>query len=543
MPQILSSSSFNSASLSAPDTYIVNSPPPPLPSGVQTNVGAVIGTGSWGPLNVPVLMSSQAQGSQAFGLLSSASVKGGPSGGADPHDLCWALTNAFNQSQGANAPIGIWGVRVSDATDAAASIILDDITSPTPVSGGTLTALYTGTMGNSIKVAIAAGGAANTATVTLMGFANGYTEVFPNLPTATGAFWAALSAALVNGISGVRGPSQLARFTIATSTAAPALGVFTLMGGLDGRSAVTTAELTGSDISFPYTGAYALQGLTPAPSEFWIAGLTDNTVYAGMQAFADSIGAQFSFAFPTGTSSSTAVTDLQGYGVADYEVNAFKDWLYIFDPVNNVVRLTDPIAVGVGRLLTLSPEESPLNKPVYGVIGTERFNPSTGVNQPYSDIEVGQLNSAGIMFITNPCPGGAYFGFRTGVNTAMQTNQTEGPVEFARMTNFESYTIAKMSGPFVGQLQSQNSGDKFRAAVRTTFNSEFQQQMEQGMIDGYNVQCDLGNNSAASIAAHICYVYVTLTYLSSVWYFVAQLTGGTTVVTSGSTLTSALQGA
>jgi hypothetical protein len=92
-------------------------------------------------------------------------------------------------------------------------------------------------------------------------------------------------------------------------------------------------------------------------------------------------------------------------------------------------------------------------------------------------------------------------------------------------------------------LQSQNSGDKFRAAVRTTFNSEFQQQMEQGMIDGYNVQCDLGNNSAASIAAHICYVYVTLTYLSSVWYFVAQLTGGTTVVTSGSTLTSALQGA
>ncbi len=542
MPQILSSSSFNSASLSAPDVYVVNSPPPPLPSGVQTNIGGVIGTGSWGPLNVPVLMGSQMQATQSFGLLSSASVKGGPSGGVDPYDLCWALTNAFNQSQGSNAPIGIWGVRVSDGTDVAASVTLNDTTTPTPASGGTLKALYSGTMGNLVKISIAAGGAANTATVTLMGFANGYVEVFPNLPTSTGAFWAALSAALVNGISGVRGPSQLARFTVASSTHPPALGVFALAGGLDGRSAVTSAELLGSDASAPYTGAYALQGLTPAPSEFWVAGLTDNTVYAALQTFADSIGAQFSFVFPTGTDSSTAVTDLQGYGVADYQVNALKDWLYVFDSVNNQVRLTDPIAIAVGRILTLSPEESPLNKPVYGVIGTERFNPSSGVNQPYSDIEVGQLNSAGIMFITNPCPGGSYFGFRTGVNTAMQTNQTEGPVEFARMTNFESYTIAKMSGPYVGQLQSQNPGDKFRASVRTTFNSEFQQQVEQGMIDGYNVQCDLGNNSAASIAAHICYVYITLTYLSSVWYFVAQLTGGTTVVTSGSTLTSALQG-
>lgn len=540
MTTILSASSFNAASLSAPGAYVVVSPPPALPAGTQTNIGAVVGTASWGPLNTPVLLSGQAQASQAFGLLSSASVTGGPSGGVDPHDLAWDLTLAFNQAAGARAPIGIWGVRVSDGTDTKATYTLLDTATPTPANGGALTALYSGTMGNKIKVVLAAGGAASSTTVSLMGFANGYTEVFPNLPNT--GFWAALKSALANGISGVRGPSQLCSFTPAASSLPPALGTFTLATGTDGRSAVTTAELTGSSASYPYTGAYSLQGLPFPPTEFWIAGLTDNTAFANMQAFADSIGAQFSFAFPTGTASATAVTDLQGYGVADYQVNAFKDWLYIFDSINNQVRLTNPVAVGVGRILTLSPEESPLNKPVYGVIGTERFNPSTGVNQPYGNVELGLLNTAGIMFITNPCPGGAYFGFGTGVNTAMQTNVTEGPVEFARMTNFEASTIGQMSGPFVGQLQSQSPDDPFRQAVRTAFNSEFQQQVEQGMIDAYSVQCDTGNNSQASIAAHICYVYVKLTYLSSVWYFVAQLTGGTTVVTSGSTLNAALQG-
>jgi uncharacterized protein len=529
VPEIISASGFNPASLTAPDAYIVISPPPALPSTVATNVGGVVGTASWGPKNQPILLSSQQAATSAFGPIVAASL-------TDIHDLASDLTWAFNQAQGSGVQIGLWAVRVTDGTDLQATVILKDTIA---ANGGTLTALYSGIMGNQVQVYLAAGGAPSTTSVTLLGFANGYSEVYPNLPNAS--FWTALQSALANGVSGVRGPSQLATFTPASSSNPPAVGTFSLSGGSDGRTSVTTANLTGSNASIPYTGAYGFQGLSPAVSEFWIAGLADNTAYASMRALADGIGSGFSFAFPTGTGSTAAVTALQGYGIADYNVMAVKDWLYVFDSVNNVTRLVNPVAVAVGRILTLSPEESPLNEPVYGVIGSERNNPLTGVNTPYADPEVGLLNSAGILFMTNPSLGGAYWGFRDGVNTAAQSSQVESPVEFGRMTNYLAAVIAATSGQFAGQNQSQQTNDPLREEVTNTFNSLFQSLVTADVIDDYSVQCNAQNNQPATVAAHQMFAYFAIRYLSSVWYFVAMLTGGTTVVTSGSTISSALQ--
>lgn len=625
MAQIISSANFNPAALQAPGVYIVLSPPPASSTGILTDIGGVIGTASWGPVNTPVLMGSQQDATTAFGSVTAAAL-------TDMHDLATDLTLAFMQAAN-GALFEAWGVRVTDGSDVKASVVLDDNTTPTPVAGGTLQALYSGTQGDAITAIISAGTLTNTATVKLIGFANGYSEVFPNLPTGSGAFWAALASALANGISGLRGPSQLARFgqltqvtnendgayqsgvtsvtgTLAhppipgtvtitlgtitatdtggtgvlsgtgvatgstinydtgaftvnlsaatsaagtaegtykwlnqagtsTSTNPPALASYTLSGGTDGRANVTTADLTGSAASYPYTGAYALVAANPPVNGFWIAGLSDSTAYANMQALADEMGAFFMLTFPTGTSSTAAVAALQGYGVSDYNVLAVKDWLYFFDSVNNQVRLVPPLAVAAGRILALSPEQSPLNKPVYGVIGTERMNPLTGVNQPYTLAEIGLLNSSGILLINNPSIGGNYFGFRTGVSTA--ANQTESPVEFGRMTNFLGSLFGQLGGQFVGELQSANPGDPLRASVRAAFNTALQQLKRQGQIAGYNVTCDASNNPQASVAGHKLFVYVSVTYLSSVWYFIAQLTGGTTVVTSASSQNAALQ--
>lgn len=535
MAEILSGNSFSSASLGAPGVFVVIEPPPAIAVGPSTSIGAVVGTASWGPLNTPILLGDLNQANSAYGPVTAAAL-------TDPHDMPTDLKYAFAQGAGAGVAIGLWGVRVSDGTDVAASVALKDTTTPTALTGGNLTALYTGTQGNSIQAVLYAGAATGTVSVKLLGFTGSQVEVFPNLPSVgAGVFWTNLANALANGLSGVRGPSQLARLITPSSTAiAPALGTFTLASGTDGRSTITTAELTGSDSSFPYTGAYALQNLTPPVTEFWIAGLTDNTAYSNMKALADSMPAAFPITFPTGTSTSTCVTDLQGYGLADPNVYALKDWHYVFDDVNNITRLIPPFAVAMGRILTLSPSVSPLNKPVYSIVGTERNNPLTGVNLPYTYAELSQLQAAGIMVISNPCPGGNYFGFETGVNTA--PSAVESPVEWTRTTNYLASLIAATSGQFIGQNQTQQANDPLRASVRSTFNSAIQILVDTGVVDAGTVKCDLSNNSQASIAAHQLYAYFLFTYLSSVWYFVAQVTGGTTVVTSGSTLTSALQG-
>lgn len=537
MGQILSANSFSASSLGAPGTFVVIEAPPPIAVGPATSVGGIVGTAPWGPLNTPVSMGDPNSAATAFGPITSASL-------TDAHDMPTDLTYAFSQAQGSGSSITLWGVRVSDGTDVAASIALDDTTTPTPSVGGTLTALYTGTMGNQIKAALYAGSLTNTVSVKLQGFTGTQLEVFPNLPSSgAGTFWTALANALSQGISGVRGPSQLARLATPSGTAiAPALGTFTLTGGTDGRTAVTTAELTGQNATFPYTGAYALQNLTPAVTAFWIAGLTDSTGYADMATLANSMPAAFPITFPTGTSTTTAITDLQGYDVTGANVFGLKDWQYVFDSVNNITRLIPPFAVDMGRILTLSPAVSPLNKPVYSVSGTERNNPLTGVNTPYTYAELSQLQAAGIMVVANPSPGGAYFGFQTGVNTLGTSNEVESPVEWTRMTNYLAQFISMNSGRFVGQNQTSAPDDPLRASVRATFNSAIQQLVDAKMIQAGSIQCNSLNNPQASVAAHKMFAYFLFTYLSSVWYFVAQVTGGTTVVTSGSTLSQALAG-
>ena len=543
MPVILTSSA-NIATLQAPDAYVQILNPPSYISGVATDVAACVGTASWGPLNTPVLMGTPNDAVRAFGRLSSAAVSGGAAGAADMKDLITDLLLAFTQAQSSQSTLTMWGVRVSDGTDVKATAALKDTV---PVTGATATAIFSGTEGNNITVAFSQGSTATKFNVAVTSFPGGPdAEIYPNVVGgAAGVFFANLTSAINNGISGIRGPSQLIRLTAPSGTAVnpPVTGAnqtITLAAGTDGRSTATLANQIGSDVAVPKTGLYALRNLSPKPAVAWLVGAVDNTTAtAGVLAsFGDSEGVITLYSNPTGITSVTATTNKQTWAQDTYNFIALKDHLFYFDPVNALVRLLPPYAVAGGRLCTLSPEISPLNKQVYGIIGTERNDPSSGTQQ-YSAAEIGLLNANGIMFITNPIPAGNVFGVRTGVN--ISSDAVKSPVEYGRMTNFLAGSYAGFIGKFVGQNQTSAKNDPLRNQVLTLFNQFHQDLVALAKIDSYQVICDLSNNTTSSIAKHFLFVNVKVKYLASVWYFIAQLQGGTTVVTQGSSPGQALQ--
>lgn len=408
----------------------------------------------------------------------------------------------------------------------------------TITAGIVLAAQCTGILGNSISVTLSAGSATNTYTATVTPFA-GVSEVYPNLP-ATG-FWSALQNAINKGLSNVRGPSLfITALNAIPAVGNPTIGSFALAGGTDGRAGVVTGTLLGSDTAQPRTGLYALRQLQPAVGIIWIVGSTDTALVPSIVSFNQSEGCSAYFPFPTGTSTATAVAAVSTIGVHDPSLAYVKDSIYFFDPINNLTRLVLPTAIIAGTTAALSPEQSPGNKPVALVIGTERNNPITGT-QPYTPSEIGQLENAGIMFISNPIPAGSQFGIRHGQTTSL--SPATAPFEYWRMTMFIARSFASTMGQFVGKLQSQQIDDPLRQSVRMQLNTFLNTLNGLGMIDGYLVTCNfsaspsakpgLGMNTPASVAQHYLFVLVQVTYLSSVRFFVVSLQGGTTVVTVG----------
>lgn len=637
MPQIVPAGSINLAALTDPDLYLQVQSPPPFLRGVPSDIVGVVGTASWGPVNVPTLMGSGSDAQNVFGPVSSLSL-------LDPFDIATDLYLAFGQAS-SQATLGGWGVRVSDGTDTAAVVSLagaatsasqimtvtgtftvgdtmtltatssalvgspvsvtytvragetattasnglvllvnthpvlnaagvfasniagvinlfqpttltpqitwtrsvggavTEVITPsvgaTTTAGGVATALFTGVLGAQCRIAIAANPSlTGTLNVTVSGF-QGTAELFQNLPQVN--FWRALQSALLSGQSNFRGPSQWLRLpTINAAVGAPTPGSYALVGGTDGRVNVTTSSMLGNQNSNPRTGLWALSNLTPAPAIVWLAGVTDSSACATILAFNLANGTSSLFPFPTGTSTTSATSAIAANGVSDPSFIYVKDSVFWQDSVNNLRRLSLPTPVIGGFWATLAPQNSPLNKQVQLVIGTERNDPVAGTNA-YSPTEIGALNIAGIIIVSNPCPGGSYFGIRTAASTSPQP--ATAPVEYWRLTMFIARTLAGAGGlgQYVGQLQSSVPGDDLRASVKMTLNSFGETLANANVVQSAIGFCEFsqsgsakfgnGMNTPASVAQHYMYALFRATYLSSVWYFVCTMQGGTTVVT------------
>ena len=483
--------------------------PPALASiaGVQTNVLGVVGTAPWGPKNSATPLSTGADYARLFGGMAARKYDGG-------------TTVAIAVQQGAN---NFRFCRVSDGTDTAA-------TATVQTNGLTVTSLFTGSTANSDTVTLGPGSAAGTfkAVVARPGQA---AEVFDNVGVgATGnAIWAALAAAINSGTGVNRAASQLVVASAGASTSAPVAGTVTLTGGTDGAGVNATA-LVGTDTT-PRTGMYALRSTGCAV--IVLADCDSSATWAAQIAYGLSEGSFPIMVGPSGefVNPTTVAANKAAAGIDSYAGKLLMgDWVYWLDPVNGV-RIVSPQGFVAGQRVNLGPQQSGLNKQIYGVVATQK----SFAGQTYSAAELALIGSAGLDVITNPVPGGSYFGLRFGQN-ASSNSDIHGD-EYSTLTNFLAASINLGLGRFVGRLQTPTEQNQAKKAISAMLEGL----AARGIIGNaqgtqpYSVTLDATNNPASQVAGGVQQANVLVQYLATVRTFLVNLTGGASVVLPSAT--------
>lgn len=488
--------SLNTTALTVPDVYVQISPPQLiLINGVPTDKVGFVGTASWGPVGVPLGGSSYADQVRNFGPVLPRA-----------YDLGTHAYIAFQH--GAN---NVWGVRVTDGTDVAATATIG-------TNGLTVTAAYTGSFGNGLTVDLSAGSKANTWRVTVALAGSGLApETFDNIAGTGNALWVAMAAALNSGIPGQRSASALVMAAPGVGTAAPTAGRTTLAGGTDGATTITSTTLVGSDAT-PRRGMYAFRGSNV--SVLALCDATDSTTWANQVAYGLYEGCYMQLVGASGQSVTDAATAKATAGIDTRAAKVMVgDWVYWSDPVNKTLRLVSPAAWAVGRLATLSPHLSTLNKPLAGVVATQRSRSGS----PYSYAELAEMARAGLDVIANPEPGGAYFGFRLGRNASSSASEHGDNV--TRMTNYLAATANSGMGRYIGEVNSPTT----RRRVANTLDAFSAALSQQGMIEAWSVQCDDKNNPPDRVALGYMQADWKVRYLSITETLIVNLEGGQAV--------------
>jgi hypothetical protein len=495
---------INTTSLVVPDVIVQIVPPQQnYVNGVATNILGIVGTATWGPVNSPTIIGDIKQYVSTFGNIQARKY--------DMGTAAWAaILNGANNMR---------CVRVTDGTDVAASTVIG-------TTGITITSKYTGTLGNSISAILAAGSATGTwkVTITLPGLVP---EVFDNiaLGLTANAVWVAIAAAINSGISGLRGPSQIVVATAGASTSAPVAATGTFASGTDGVSTITSTVLLGTD-GTTRTGMYALRAT--GTSVAMLADCDTSASWTAQVAYGLSEGTYMIMVGPAGDTISNGVTVKASAGIDSYDAKLlFGDWVYFNDTVNSQVRLISPQGFVAGLLTALSPEQSSLNKQLYGIVSTQKSN----ANTVYSNADLQTLAQAGIDVVANPCPGGSYFGVRIGRNTS--SNQVINGDNYPRLTNYIAYTLNVAMGLYIGKLQTVT----VRNQANGTINAFLAAMQQQGMIGDvtnaakqpFSVQLNAANNPASRVALGYMQVDVRITYLSVITVLLINVEGGQSV--------------
>ena len=241
---------------------------------------------------------------------------------------------------------------------------------------------------------------------------------------------------------------------------------------------------------------------------------------------------------PSGDTINTAIVAKQAAGVDSYSAKLmFGDWIWWSDPVAGTIRLVSPQGFVAGRLSNLSPEQSSLNKPLYGVVGTQRAGtPSSASSNTYSSAELTALLGNGIDVICNPQPAGSFWGVRGGHNSS--SNAATNGDNYTRLTNFIAETLSAGMGQYVGQVINANL---FRR-IRSTQLSFLQNLLGQGVLGStngaqpFNVICDLTNNPLSRTSLGYVQSDAQIQYQAINERFIVNLEGGQTVQVTRQTL-------
>jgi phage tail sheath protein FI len=505
---IVQQGNINTTALVVPDLYVQIVPPQSLVlNGVPTDVIGVVGSATWGPVGQPVIVATMSDYATAFGPLM-----------ARKYDMGTQVATAVQQ--GAQ---DFRCVRATDGTDTAAAFTL-------PATSFTFTARHTGSLGNQIGVALSTGSGVNTwqLTVTLPGL---QPEVYNNIGGVGLSFWQALANAVNAGLGPQRGPSQIVTAAAGTTAGTPAAFAYSFAAGVpggDGAAGVTAGSLVGIDVA-PRLGTYALRG--QGCSMALLADADDATQWTSQAAFGLSEGVYMILTGPAGDVITNAVAVKQAAGLDSYACKLmFGDWIWWNDPVNAVLRLVSPQGFVAGRLANLSPEQSSLNKPLYGVVGSQRSGtPGSGQSTSYAAADLAVLFQGGLDVIANPQPGGAFWGVRGGFNAS--SNQAINGDNYTRLTNYIAATLASGMGQYVGQLIN---ADLFRR-IRATQLSFLQNMLSQGMLGGtdgappFSVICDSSNNPLSRTSLGYVQSDAQVRYQAINEMFIVNIEGGQTV--------------
>ena len=507
--------SVNTTSLIVPDLYVqIVAPQNLVLNGVPTNIVGVVGTASWGPVNEPTIIGSMSDYARQFGAIIPRKFDMGTPG----RYRCPAGRPIFRC------------VRVTDGSDAAAYTVV-------PGSNASFSAVYTGSLGNNISVTLGAGSQPNSwkLSVLLPGFEP---EVFDGIVGNGAAFWNALADAVNSGLGPQRGPSQLVIANAGGTTASPApfsLALGSSSPGSDGATQVASSHLVGADAKVR-AGMYALreQGCGLAV----LADCDDSTTWTTQAGFGLQEGIYMILTTPAGDTISNAVSTMAAAGLDSYAAKLmFGDWLWWSDQANNTIRLVSPQGFVAGRLANLSPEQSSLNKQVYGVIASQRSGaPGSGQRTTYSSADLSALLGAGIDLICNPQPGGSYWGVRGGLNTS--SNAATNGDNYTRLTNYIAETLAAGMGLYVGQVINTSLFQNIRATQLSFLNNMYGQGM-LGSTDGalpFSVICDATNNPSSRTGLGYVQSDAQIQYQAINERFIVNVEGGQTVQVSRQTL-------
>ena len=502
---IVAAGSLNTTALVVPDLYVQIVPPAVLNlNGVATDVIGVVGTAAWGPVGSAQIISNSADYVAAYGYIQPRR-----------YDAGTQVATAIQQGA-TNFRV----VRATDGTDTSATGNIG--------TGMVLFAMYTGSTGDLIQVAIAPsrGGTYRVA----VSFPGVLPEVFDGISGGANAdFWNNAIAAINTGAGTLTGvPSKIVVAAPGSDLTQPFTGSCYLSGGTDGAN-VTSAQMIGTD-TYPRTGMYALQGT--GMSIMVVADLDDSSQWSTIDQVAQS---EQAYAIQTGPSADTipnAVATIAASGVADYSTKMmFGDWLVWNDPTNQIQRTVSPQGFIAGRLANLSPEQSALNKQLYGIVASQRSSAgSVGSASGYSTAELSALSLAGIDVITNPIPAGNKWGSRLGVNSAIDPS-TNGD-NYTRLTNYIASTLNSGMGVYEGMVITP----ALLPQARGTLLNFLANMLGQGLLSigldntlPYNVVLDLSNNPQSRTSLGYMQADVQVRYGAILKFFIVNLQGGQTV--------------
>jgi hypothetical protein len=568
---IFASGTLNVTSLLVPDLYIQIVPPSQLSlNGIPSNMVGLVGTAQWGPVSVPVSVASMQAFALSFGSIQNRTYDMGTHA-------------AVITQQGGN---NMTCVRVTDGTDTAATAAV--------ATNITFNGKYTGTFGNQVSVTIQPGAGAGSwraiigapgflpevfdnlgatvsgvvhpavsasATVVLNSSVSGIvpgmlvsgtgvtgtptvssvtnlTTVVLSVPqtltdltaltfvSSNAQIWAAMAAAINTGQNTLRGASNYVTAVDGIGTTTPTSTQYVLTGGTDGITSITSSVMVGNGTT---TGMYALAGSGMAFLD--VCDLTDPTQFSTVDGFAVQQSCYAIQAMASGQTATTGATAKQATGVNSYNSKIMLgDWCFWNDPQNQVVRLISPAAFMVGRLSNLSPEQSSLNKPIYGIAGTQKSGFGS-LNAFYSTADLNTLELNGIDVITNPGAGQiSEWTARFGHNSS--TNITVHLDNYTTLTNYVAKTLEGGLGFYIGQVISQ----QLFGNITATLTQFLQNLTGAGMLvspDGsvpYGVQCNLANNPPSQTQLGIVQANVQAVFPSILEKFLVNLQGGNTVV-------------